>query len=109
MNSVTTIGRLTNINVTRGDSFYSELTLQRDGQPFTPAEGDLIVFAAETGTGRTVMVKTIPLDTLLLALYPEDTKALRPGTYRYNIRLVAADGQVDTFVQGKLRLEKEVE
>ena len=107
MTSVTTIGRNTNITVTRGDSFYGTVTIMDGDEPYVPAEGDLIFFAVENGAGVTVMGKTIPTDTLLLALYPEDTKAVNPGTYKYNIRLVK-ETTVDTFVQGKLKIEKEV-
>lgn len=109
MTSVYTIGRNTNITMTRGDSFYATVTMRQDGEPYTPAEGDVVFFAMENHAGVTVIAKTIPTDSLLLALYPEETKGLPIGTYTYNIRLVAAAGTVDTFVRGKIKLEKEVE
>ena len=108
MNNITTIGGVTNITVTRGDSLYLAVSMVKDGQPYTPAEGDVVFFSAENGAGLTVFGKTIPTDSLVLSIYPEDTRALHVGTYKYNIRLITAAGDVDTFVRGKLRIEKEV-
>lgn len=110
MSGVSSIGDFTSITMTRGDSLFADLALTKDGEPFTPEEGDLIFFSCENEAGATVMGKTIPIDTLRLSLYPEDTRALRPGNYKFSLRLVSGSGSVvDTFVKGKLRLEKEVE
>lgn len=109
MNNITTIGGVTNITVTRGDSLYLAVAMTKDGEAYTPAEGDVVFFSAENSAGHTVFGKTIPTDSLILSIYPEDTRSLNVGTYRYNIRLVTASGEVDTFLKGKFKIEKEVQ
>ncbi len=108
MSGVSCIGDYTSITMTRGDTLHVSLTLTKDGEPYAPAETDVIYFACENEKGVTAIAKTIPKDTLMLTLYPEDTRSLRPGIYKFNIRLVGTS-VVDTFAKGKLRLEKEVE
>lgn len=40
----------------------------------------------------------IPIDTMKLAIKPEDTKNLAFGKYVYDIELTKANGEVDTFI-----------
>ena len=90
----------TKISLTRGDSFFCTLTLTKNGQPYTPAQGDSIRFAVKKNyNSPTVLIeKLIPNDTLLLHLRPEDTKLLQIGKYVYDIELTDEDGEVDTFI-----------
>ena len=53
--------------------------------------------------------KTIPNDTLLLRLESQDTKPFGFGTYAYDIEITFADGDVDTFIKGVLKLTEEVD
>lgn len=108
MNIITRNGLNVDITMTRGDSLYAAVTMEQNGQPYEPEEGDAVRFAVSSGSA-TVIYKEIPLDTMVLHLKPEDTKKLFIGTYPYDIQLTTAGGDVDTFVRGLLRLLREVE
>lgn len=100
----------TEIRLTKGDSFYCEVTMEKDGDTYTPQEGDKIRFAVKKAYQlRTVLIdKDIPLQTQVLYLKPEDTKRLPVGTYVYDIELTYANGDVDTFISGQFILLPEV-
>ena len=98
------------ITMTRGDSLLVTVEIKwPDGESYTPEEGDSIRFAlkhSEMNAKRTefveeepLIVKSIPTDSLLLTLNPEDTKSLGFGrNYVYDIELTHSDGRVDTFI-----------
>ena len=90
----------TTITLTRGDSFYCQLSLTRGGEAYTPDPSDTIRFALKKDYFDTeaLITKTIPNDTLVLSLLPADTKTLAFGTYVYDIEITFADGDVDTFI-----------
>ena len=109
------------IQLTRGDSLYCTVGMTREGAPYTPQEGDVVRFALKrdklTTNGSYVdysdeeplILKTIPNDTLVLHLEPEDTKDLKFGTYVYDIEITFANGDVDTFIQAApFIIDKEV-
>lgn len=108
----------TNIKLTRGDSFYCQLTVNQGEDPYVFQEGDELRFALKRklmtpGGGNyadceALITKTIPTDTLILALAPADTKALKFGSYDYDIQLTFADGAVDTFINGDFEILPEV-
>ena len=108
----------TNIKLTRGDSFYCQLTITQGDDPYVPAEGDEIRFAMKRalmtpGDGNFVdctalVSKVIPNDTLILALTPTDTKTLKFGLYKYDIQITFADETVDTFISGDFEILPEV-
>lgn len=108
----------TNIKLTRGDSFYCQLTVTQGKDPYTFQEGDELRFALKRklmtpGGGNyadceALITKTIPTDTLILALAPADTKALKFGPYDYDIQMTFADGAVDTFIAGSFEILPEV-
>jgi len=43
-----------------------------------------------------------------LIIDPDDTKKLAFDTYKYDIELTKASGDVDTFINGRLKLTEEV-
>lgn len=91
------------IFLTRGDTFYGQVSIfESDGvTPYTPSEGDMIQFAVKkeaTDEGEPLIVKNIPIDTMVLKLEPEDTKNLDFGGYYYDIQLTKENGDVDTFI-----------
>lgn len=103
----------TTISLTRGDSFAADIGIfQPNGDPYIPSEGDRIRFAMKKNAKeKTVLIlRDIPIDTLRLVLFPEDTKDLDFGTYVYDIQLTKCNGEVDTFItKSTLILTEEVE
>lgn len=103
----------TTIQMTRGDTFIATLTLKyADDTDYTPEEGDEIRFALKRKytDEETTIYKTIPNDTLILELEPNDTKTLSFGSYVYDIQITHADGKVDTFIdRARLVLTEEVD
>lgn len=97
----------TTISLTRGDTLMVQVSITRDQQPYTPVEGDSVRFALKSGLNargtdfkeqNPLILKTIPIDTMILRLDPEDTKPLPFGVYKYDIEITFADGKVDTFI-----------
>ena len=102
----------TTISLTRGDTFTAFITItDADDNPYTPVEGDIIRFAMKNDytDGSPLLVKNIPIDTMILTLEPEDTKALSFGKYVYDIELTKSTGEVDTFIaKATLKITEEV-
>lgn len=91
----------TRIELTRGDSFYGQVSLKKqDGKDYEPQEGDVIRFALKKRywDEEPLIEKTIPNDTLVLHLLPSDTKDLAVGAYEYDMEIQFSDGDVDTFI-----------
>ena len=96
------------IRLTRGDSLVIQLNIQRNGEEYTPAEGDVIRFALKHNTmkpdrsdysdNEPLLVKVIPNDTKILTIMPNDTKGLAFGDYVYDMEITFEDGSVDTFI-----------
>ena len=97
------------IYMTRGDTLIAEVSVMQDATtPYEPTTGDVLTFALKhsrmkTGNRdfadeRPLITKTIPNNTLLLRLDPQDTKSLDFGDYKYEISMTFANGQVDTFI-----------
>lgn len=107
------------ITMTRGDTLRLKIDMVRDGEVYEPDDGDVIRFAVKHPTLNSTKTEyvdveplieiVIPNDTLLLELEPNDTKPLGFGRYDYDIQITFADGTVDTFISGSLKLTKEVE
>ena len=108
----------TTISMTRGDTLIVQVQIYRDGQAYTPENGDAVRFALKqrlnaAGTGfvpaEPLILKDIPIDTMQLRLNPADTKTLAFGSYAYDIEITFANGIVDTFIaDAKLILTPEV-
>lgn len=99
----------TTIKLTRGDSFYCEIGMKNSsGETYEPQEGDVIKFCLKRGmlnpskseyADRMPLIeKNIPIDTMTLHLEPNDTKGLGFGEYVYDLELIFANGDVDTFI-----------
>ena len=104
----------TTIQVTRGDTVRLQIELiDSEGHEYIPQEGDSIRFAMKEDYDdiSPIILKEIPIDTLVLQLDPEDTKNLpQPSIYVYDIQITYADGSVDTFIdRAKFKLTEEVE
>lgn len=110
----------TTIRMTRGDTVIIQVGIQRNGDPYTPQEGDSVRFALKHATLNSkktaytdknpLLTKAIPNDTLLLRLDPWDTKPFDFGDYAYDIQITFADGRIDTFIaEARLQLLPEVD
>ena len=98
----------TTIRMTRGDTVAIEVSMTRSGSAYTPQAGDSLRFAlkhAKFNAARTdyedaqpLLTKTIPTDTMLLRIEPEDTADLGFGEYAYDIEITFENGDVDTFI-----------
>ena len=88
------------ISLTRGDSLRVQIHIYNDEAEYTPAAGDTVRFALKKKVTdpEPLILKSIPIDTLVLAIDPADTKDLQFGTYRYDIELTTAAGFVNTFI-----------
>ena len=100
------------ITMTRGDTVKIRVSLKykQSGETYTPQEGDEITFTAVNPfSEQKRIVKSIPIDTMLLSIAPEDTKALPSGRYPFDIQIVFANGDIDTFItDGTLILDKDL-
>ncbi len=100
----------TEISLIRGDTLCLRVRAIRKGtgEEYIPVEGDKIRFAMKHSDmliGKTafkdlnpLIVKDIPISTMLLKLDPIDTTNLKFGTYTYDIELTFANGEVDTII-----------
>ena len=107
-----TIDGNNNIILTRGDTLTLTVELTKDGEPYTPEQGDVIRFALSRGylgePGYEFKLdKTIPNDTLTFTLSSTET-ALDYRAYNYDIQVTHDDGCVDTFISAKLTITGEV-
>ncbi len=102
----------TTITLTRGDTFEALVSVtKRDGTQYTPETGDTIRFAmkANYNDARPILVKDVPISTMMLVLEPKDTADLNFGKYVYDIQLTKANGKVDTFItKATFKLAEEV-
>lgn len=91
------------VTLTRGDSFIVKVGMkyQETGEEYIPQVGDEVRFALKASCNdisAPLILKDIPIDTMLLELEPDDTKPLPFGQYVYDIELTYATGKVDTFI-----------
>ena len=93
------------IIMTRGDTakIHVGIEYRDNGEPYVPAEGDIVRFSVKKNlTDKSpVITKDVPISSLLLTINPEDTKTLPFGVYRYDIQLIKANGDTDTFIENR--------
>lgn len=103
----------TTITLTRGDTFEALVSVTtKDGLQYSPCDGDTLRFALKESysDAAPLLVKDIPISTMMLVLQPEDTKKLNFGKYVYDIQLTRADGKVDTIIAKAIfKLAEEVD
>ena len=106
-----------NIKLVRGDSAEFDVPLvsvddEGHETPYTPQEGEKLRFAMSTKYGATrdevLILKDIPISTLVLKLEPADTKSLPFGKYKYDIEFTDALGAVTTVLEAIFEVAKEV-
>lgn len=101
------------ITLTRGDSLYLtvEFTDDDEGTPYVPVTGDTVRFALKKNIEdeECLIIKDIPISTMVLYLEPSDTKDLEFGTYWYDIQLTTDGDDVYTPIgPAKFKVTKEV-
>lgn len=101
----------TTIKLTRGDSLVVKVGMKYKGtcKEYVPEPGDQVRFALKRNALEInqkdfidkdpLILKNIPISTLILELEPSDTKPLAFGDYIYDIELTHANGRVDTFIE----------
>ena len=102
-----------NISLTRGDTgLFTIVLVDKDGSEYIPAEGSKLRFAMSTkfySTRQEVLIyKDIDINTMQLEIEPEDTKDLKPTTYKYDIELTDEVGHVSTVVMATFKITEEV-
>ena len=102
------------ITLTRGDTFRALVEIfNEDGTVYEPINGDSVRFALKQNYNSSdiKIYKDIPLETMILAIDPEDTKDLKqPAEYVYDIQITHINGDIDTFIaNGKFKLTEEVD
>lgn len=99
------------ITLVRGDYFPCYIAMTKEEEPFVPTNGSLRFAVKKKYTDpddKVLILKTIPLDTLLLELESDDTKDLRFGEYVYDIEYTDVNGRPDTFIRAKFFIAEEV-
>lgn len=96
------------ITLTRGDTLRVKVDIFRDGESYQPVEGESVRFAlkhpqmnqdaSDYTDVEPLVLKEVPIDTMVLQLDPEDTKELGFGSYVYDMEITFEDGTVDTFI-----------
>ena len=91
------------IYMTKGDTVKLKVNIdyKENSEPYEPQEGDRVIFSVKRHVSdkKPVIEKEVPLDTLLLVLDPDDTKNLGLGVYHYDVQLIKANGDTDTFIE----------
>lgn len=93
-----------NIKLTRGDTAKFKVTIRtRSGDIYDPVEGDRVIFTMKRRPTdkNIILTKEVPIDTLYLTIESADTKNLEFGTYSFDLQLIFASGDVDTFIENK--------
>ena len=109
----------TSITLTRGDTFETPIEIKKNGEDYTPAANDKVLFSlkrdlmtadkSEYIDEKPLISKVIPNDTMMLILDPEDTENLPFGKYVYDIKIIFESGKVNTFIENaKFRLSPNV-
>ena len=102
------------IKITRGDSLTLTVSMVKDGEVYTPVEGDEIRFALSLGYKgqkgyRPILTREIPTDSLTFTMTADETQNLSEQKYNYDVQMTYANGEVDTFISAKLMMMGEVE
>lgn len=100
-----------NIELTRGDTGFFTIDLKDNkGKAYTPQTGDTLRFAMSKsfGSNEPLILKQIPISTLVLEIEPQDTASLNFGKYVYDIEFTDAAGHVSTIILGNFTITKEV-
>lgn len=100
------------IVIYHGDTKYIKFIIKnKDGSPYEPQQGDSIRFAMKKHKSdeQPILLKQIDPETLILKFESSDTKELpQRGIYVYDVELTRENGDVSTFIQGRVIITSEV-
>jgi len=100
------------IRMTRGDTLRAIINAETpSGSLYIPEAGDTVRFAMKKDwdSDTVILTKSVPIDTMMLVLEPEDTEDLDYGRYVFDVQLTYDNGDVDTFIpRGVLIITQEV-
>lgn len=102
----------TTITMTRGDSARINISIAYEGgESFIVEYGDIVRFTArrQYDDPEPALVIDIPLgydaeneintaDSVELYIRPEHTRDLSYGSYKFDVQLIRANGDIDTFI-----------
>ena len=86
------------IEMTRGDTVVIEFPMYIDGEPYELQDGDTVKFAVKKSPDDVESCIKKTLDGYVLTLDPDDTMGLDFGEYFYDVRIIFADGVVQTYI-----------
>lgn len=92
------------IYLTRGDTAYLSVGIEYDtpeGTEYELEETDIVEFSIKRSTKREdpYLVHKQNTGSSLFKIVPEDTSELKYGTYKYDVQLTKANGDVFTVVE----------
>ena len=88
---------------TRGDTIYRQINISVNGTAYTLQEGDTVYFTVKLGETK-IIHKSLTLadltdGKLILKLEPADTNSLAFTTYKYDVEIHFANGDVHTIIK----------
>lgn len=90
------------IRLTRGDTARLTVSVQNDssGEAYTLEDGDTLTLTVKKSTkeATALIQKTLTGETSFY-LTPEDTNGLSYGSYKYDVQLTLANGEVYTIIE----------
>lgn len=89
----------TTIKLTRGDTAYLSVPIKRDGEDYTMQPTDTLAFSVKryTTDDEYLIHKEVKGDNLF-HIEPQDTADLPFGSYKYDVQLTTASGDVFTVI-----------
>lgn len=92
----------TKIIMTRGDTAKFNVTIKylNNGVTYRPNESDTIRFSVKKyiSDKSPVIIKEVPVSSMILVIDPQDTEKLNFGLYHYDMELVKENGETETFI-----------
>ena len=100
------------IIIPHGDTKYIKFIIKNeDGSTYTPEQGDSVRFAMKKNKtdDEPLILRQIDPETMVLKFEPNDTKDLpMDSIYVYDVELTRANGDVSTFIRGRVIVTDEV-
>ena len=94
--------RTNKIRLTRGDTAYLTFPLTDDvtGNPYLMGANDILTLniKRDFGDQQKIALQKVSKGTNCVHITPEDTKSLKFGTYKYEVELTKANGDIFTII-----------